>query len=88
MKKFFYPDNLQAENLFAKYWNGKDLVILLAIFIVTIVMFLFFQIWLFGVLFIFYGIVSAKLVDGYSISKLAKLYIRFLITDVLILKWR
>ena len=88
MKKFFYPDNLQAENLFAKYWNVKDLGILLAIFIIAIFMFLFFQIWLFGVLFIFYGIVSAKLVDGYSISKLAKLYIRFLITDVLILKWR
>lgn len=88
MKEFYYPDNLQAENLFAKYWNIKDLAILLALFIVTIIMFLFFQIWLFGVIFIFYGIVSAKLVDNYSMARLTKLYIRFLVTDVLILKWR
>ncbi len=87
-KKFYYPDNLQAENLFARYWNIKDLFILLAIFVISIILFIFLHIWFTFVILVCYGIISAKLYDSYSIAKLALLYIRFLITDTLVYKWR
>lgn len=87
-KKYYYPDNMQAESLFARFWNGKDFLVIIALLVFALLFVIFLHIWiLFAVLFI-YAFASAKLYENYSISKLAKLYIRFLITDTLIFKWR
>lgn len=86
-KKFYYPDNLTAESLFL-FWNLKDFLIIILLFALSIIFFTFLQIWFFAAILVFYAIISAKIVDGYSISKLAVLYIRFFLTDTLILKWR
>lgn len=86
-KKFYYPDNLTAENLFL-FWNLKDSLIILGLLILSIVSLCFLHIWAFAAFLVFYAIISAKIDNGYSISKVAVLYIRFYITDNLILKWR
>lgn len=87
-KKYYYPENLQAESLFARYWNWKDLIVLIALLILGLLFFIFLHIWIIFVVLFIYAFASAKFYDNYSISKLARLYIRFLITDTLIFKWR
>lgn len=86
--EYYYPDNLAGQNLFANFWNGKDMAILSGLFVLSVlavVAFSFF--YLFLVLFA-YAILSAKIANGYSITRVAILYIRFLITDILLYKWR
>lgn len=87
-KKYYYPDNLQAESLFARYWNWKDLFVIISLLVLGLLLLIFLHIWILFVVLIIYGVVSAKFYENYSISKLARLYIRFLITDTLIFKWR
>lgn len=87
-KKYYYPDNLQAESLFARYWNWKDLLVIIALLVLGLLLLIFLHIWILFVVLIIYGVASAKFYENYSISKLARLYIRFLITDTLIFKWR
>ena len=86
MRKFYYPDNLTAVKLY-KYWTITDLFVMVSIFAFSIIMFLSLHIWFFIAILPAYACLSARFVD-YSVIRLFVLFIRFLFTDVLILKWR
>lgn len=86
--EYYYPDNMAQQTLFAEYWNGKDLIVLIILFVFAILLVIAFSsFWGFMLLFL-YAIFSAKIANGYSITKLGILYTRFLITDTLIYHWR
>lgn len=85
---YFYPNNLASKTLFAKYWTGRDLGVIFAIFVLAILaVVVLHNLWLFLVLFA-YALFSAKITNGYSLTKLGVLYTRYLLTDVLIYHWR
>lgn len=85
---YYYPNNLAYKALFAKYWTGRDLAIIFALFVLAILsVVVFHNAWLFIAL-LTYGLFSAKITNGYSLTKLGVLYIRYLLTDVLIYYWR
>lgn len=85
---YYYPDNMAQQALFATYWNGKDLAVLIAIFVLSVLLLVAFSTFWGFLFFLLYAMFSAKIANGYSITKLAVLYIRFLITDILIYYWR
>lgn len=87
-RTFYYPQNLDAQTLLMNMWNFTDLGIMGAMLIVSILLFLFAQIYIFFAFIFLYAFMSAKIANGYSITKLAVLYCRFLITDKLFFKWR
>ena len=79
MYEYYYPENLAAKTLIAAFWTFKDILILTAIFIFNILLF---------IAFVIYGFSSMKIANGYSLTKFAILYIRFLFTDQLLFHWR
>lgn len=85
---YYYPNNLSSQTLFAKYWTGKDLTVILTLFVLAVLNVIVFSgFWLFICLLI-YAFFSAKIANGYSITKLLVLYIKFLFTDILVYFWR
>ncbi len=85
---YFYPNNLASRPLFVKYWNLTDLVIIAVLFILSVLnVIVFGKLWLF-ILLALYVMFSAKIVNNSSLTKLAILYGRFLLTDILVYYWR
>lgn len=85
---YFYPNNLSSQSLFAKYWTGKDLAVILALFVLSVLSVIVFGKFGLFVILLLYALFSAKIANGYSLTKLAILYVRFLLTDILIYYWR
>lgn len=88
MQEYYYPDDLAADTLLFNAWNLRDVGILFGLFVISILLVVFVQVWQFFIIFMLYGFLSAKIANGYSIAKLGILYIRFLITDQLLFYWR
>lgn len=86
---YYYPNNLAEKYLFANLWTSKDLIVIFSIFVAAILNVIVFKggIWLFVAL-VAYTLFSAKIASGYSLTKLGVLYIKYLITDVLVYYWR
>lgn len=85
---YFYPNNLASKTLFAKYWTGRDLGIIFGLFVLAMLFVVVFHSpWLFIILFT-YALFSAKITNGYSLTRLGVLYTRYLLTDILIYHWR
>lgn len=87
-KTYYYPDNLTASSVFMKYWSIKDIVIIFAIVLLSMFLMITIYVWLTFIVAIVYAFMSMKVANGYSITKLIILYIRYLFTDELIIKWR
>lgn len=85
---YYYPDNMASQALIANLWNGRDMAIITGLFVFCILTVIVFSSFIPFILLFAYAIASAKFANGYSITKIAVLYIRFLITDVLIYHWR
>lgn len=85
---FYYPQNLSAQLLIANMWSLKDMSIMAALLIFSILIFLFTQTLVAFSLIILYGFFTLRVNGNYSIAKLMKLYIRYLFTDILFFKWR
>lgn len=86
--EYYYPDNMAEEAMFGQYWNGKDMVVLVVLFVIAILCVVAFSNFFSFIPLLIYAMFSAKIANGYSITKLGVLYIRFLITDTLIYHWR
>ena len=85
---YYYPNNLASKPLFAKYWNLTDLVVIAVLFVFSVLnVIVFGKLWLFIPLAL-YVMFSAKIANNYSLTKLAILYSRFLLTDILVYYWR
>lgn len=87
-KTYYYPDNLTASSVFMKYWAIKDIVIIFAIVLLSLFLMITIHVWLTFILAIVYAFMSMRIANSYSISKLIILYVRYLFTDELIIKWR
>lgn len=87
-KKYYYPENLTAKPLFLKYWTPKDLIISFSLILLTILMFMFLRIWLTLLMAVVYAFMTMRINYNYSVLKLMKLYVRYLITDELVIKRR
>ena len=87
-KTYYYPDNLTANSVFMKYWTIKDIAIIFSVVLLSMFLMITMQVWLTFILAIIYAFMSMKIANGYSISKLIILYVRYLFTDELIIKWR
>lgn len=87
-RKYFYPDNLLAPTLILNLWSFKDLGIIFGLVTLNLLLVIYAHVFIWISLIAVYGFCSARIVSGYSIVKMAILYIRFLITDKLEFKWR
>lgn len=87
-RKYYYPDNLLAQTLILGLWSFKDLSISFGLFAVNLLLVIYAHVFIWVSLIVVYVFCSARFVRGYSIVKMAILYIRFLITDKLIFFWR
>ncbi len=89
MKKiYYYPDNLTANSFFLKYWSVRDVAIIFTISLLSLFLLITLYVWFTFIIAIIYAFMSMKVNKTYSIMKLIVLYIRYLFTDELILKWR
>ncbi len=86
-KTFYYPENLQEKTIWF-LWNIKDYAVMAGILVASIFSVLLTHTFLMFSLLVLYAFFTAKIKNGYSITKLLVLYGRFLITDKLIFKWR
>lgn len=86
-KEYFYPDNLSGQILIFM-WSFLDYGIMLGLLAASLMLSLFAKFHLFYASIVIYGFMSAKIAKTYSIIKISKFYIRFLITDQLKFKWR
>lgn len=71
-----------------KYWSITDTVILFGIVMLSLLLMIILHVWLTFLIAIVYAFLSMKITKGYSIIKFIVLYIRYLFTDELVLKWR
>lgn len=85
---YYYPKNLTSETILFNHWNGKNAAVMLILFIAAVLAFLFLRVFWVALVFLSYAILTARLYNGYSLSRLIVLYIKFFITDILIFKWR
>ena len=85
---YYYPKNLTSETILLKYWNGANITVMLILFIISVLFFVFMRIFIFFIAFLTYSILTARLYNNYSLSRIITLYVKFLITDILIYKWR
>lgn len=88
MNTYYYPDNLAAKPVILKYWSVIDILIIGALIMASLFLLMSLQVWYTIIFAVVYGFMSMKLSGGYSITKLILLYLRYLFTDELILKWR
>lgn len=88
IQTYYYPDNLTANPIILKFWSLKDIVIFGAIMVLSMLLVLLMQVWMTFIFAVIYGFLSMKFFNGYSIAKYFVFYVRYLITDDLILKWR
>lgn len=86
-KTFYYPDNLAATSVFLKYWSIKDVAIVFGILLLAILCFILLHVWVIFLLAVGYGFISMRVAKGYSVLKLIILYVRYIFTDKLIIKW-
>lgn len=70
-----------------KYWSITDIAIIFAIVMLSMLLMITLHVWLTFLIAIVYAFLSMKVTKGYSIIKFIVLYIRYLLTDELILKW-
>lgn len=86
-KTYCYPDNLTASSPFMKYWSITDTAIIFCIVMLSMLLMITLHVWLTFLIAIVYAFLSMKVTKGYSIIKFIVLYVRYLFTDELILKW-
>ena len=86
-KTYYYPDNLTANSPFMKYWSITDIAIIFGIVMLIMLLMITLHVWLTFLIAIVYAFLSMKVTKGYSIIKFIVLYIRYLFTDELVLKW-
>lgn len=71
-----------------KFWTILDIAIIFTIIMLSLLLLIAIRVWLTFLLAIVYAFLSMKITKGYSIIKFIVLYIRYLFTDELVLKWR
>ena len=86
-KTYYYPDNLTDNSPFMKYWSITDIAIIFGIVMLSMLLMITLHVWLTFLIAIVYAFLSMKVTKGYSIIKFIVLYIRYLFTDELVLKW-
>ena len=87
-KKYYYPDNLLAPTLILNLWSFKDLGVIFGLVAINLLLIIFAHVFVWTSLIVVYIFCSGRVVRGYSIVKMAVLYIRFLFTDKLKFDWR
>lgn len=87
-RKYYYPDNLLALTLILNLWSFKDLGVILGLVAINLLLIIYAHVFIWVSLIVVYAFSSARIVRGYSIVKMAILYIRFLFTDKLKFTWR
>ncbi len=85
---YYYPNNLAEKPLIAKYWSITDLCVIAVLFTLSILSLMVFGNGFMFIVMALYMLFSAKLADNGSLTKQAILYIRYLLTDILIFYWR
>lgn len=70
-----------------KYWSITDIAIIFGIVMLSMLLMITLHVWLTFLIAIVYAFLSMKVTKGYSIIKFIVLYIRYLFTDELVLKW-
>lgn len=85
---YYYPNHLGQRHLVARLLTITDLVIILLLFIFSALTFIVSRNFFIFLSVPIYGFFSAKFINGVSITRLAILYAKFLLTDILIFYWR
>lgn len=85
---YYYPNNLGQRHLFAHIWTITDLVVISLLFIFSALTVIISGNFLSFISVLVYGFFSAKFINGDSITKFIVLYVKFLLTDILIFYWR
>lgn len=87
-QEYYYPESLAAKTVVGNFWIPRDIVIMAAIFVFNILLFITLNFYFGFLALLIYAFLSMRISRGYSIAKLALLYIRFFITDQLVFFWR